>query len=61
MLMAAIVGLGWWGKTFARMLADNPKIRLATAVTRSAEGARQIPDDVTVAVDGVAGIVRWAG
>lgn len=38
MLQAGIVGLGWWGETIARMLADNTKIRLVKAVTRSAKG-----------------------
>jgi predicted dehydrogenase len=38
MLAAAIVGLGWWGRTIARELADSAKIRLAAAVTGSAAG-----------------------
>jgi predicted dehydrogenase len=38
MLAAAIVGLGWWGGTIARLLADSPKIRVVKAVTRSAAG-----------------------
>jgi predicted dehydrogenase len=38
MLNAAIVGLGWWGETIARLLVDNPKIRIEQAVTQSATG-----------------------
>ena len=38
MLAAAIVGLGWWGGTVARLLADSSNIRLVTAVTGSAAG-----------------------
>jgi predicted dehydrogenase len=38
MLNAAIVGLGWWGETIARLLVDNRKIRVVQAVTRSAAG-----------------------
>jgi predicted dehydrogenase len=32
MISAAIVGLGWWGKTIARMLAGSGKLRLARAI-----------------------------
>jgi predicted dehydrogenase len=32
MISAAIVGLGWWGKTIARTLAGSAKLRLVRAV-----------------------------
>lgn len=32
MLRAALVGLGWWGRTIARLLKGNQKISLAAAV-----------------------------
>ena len=38
MLNAAIVGLGWWGETIARLLAGSATIRVAKAVARSAVG-----------------------
>jgi predicted dehydrogenase len=32
MLKAAIIGLGWWGRTIAGLLQGNPKLRLVRAV-----------------------------
>jgi predicted dehydrogenase len=44
MISAAIVGLGWWGKTIARTLAGSAKLRLVRAVDvdpRAGEFARE--------------------
>lgn len=38
MLNAAIVGLGWWGRTIVEMLAGSQKLRIAAAATRSPAG-----------------------
>ena len=36
MLQAAVIGLGWWGKTIVRTLDDNGKLRVVRAVDRDA-------------------------
>ncbi len=44
MISAAIVGLGWWGKTIARTLAGGGKLRLVRAVDvdpRAGDWARE--------------------
>jgi predicted dehydrogenase len=32
MLQAAVVGLGWWGKTIVRRMASSPELRIVAAV-----------------------------
>jgi predicted dehydrogenase len=39
MLTAAIVGLGWWGRTIVGALDGNDHLRIVSAVTGSAAGA----------------------
>ncbi len=39
MLTAAVVGLGWWGRTIVAALDGSDRIRVTTAVTRSPAGA----------------------
>ena len=44
MISAAIVGLGWWGRTIARTLAESERLRLVRAVDvdpRAADWARE--------------------
>ncbi|MDE2008223.1 MAG: Gfo/Idh/MocA family oxidoreductase [Rhodospirillales bacterium] len=38
MLTAAIVGLGWWGRTILQSLAGSERIRVVAAVTTSEQG-----------------------
>jgi predicted dehydrogenase len=38
MIRAAIVGLGWWGKTLVDAVADSPHIRFVAGTTRSITG-----------------------
>jgi predicted dehydrogenase len=38
MVNAAIVGLGWWGKTILGLMRDNPKLRIVRAVDVSDAG-----------------------
>jgi len=39
MLQAAVIGLGWWGKTIVRTLEDSTKLRVVRAVDRDAAAA----------------------
>jgi len=39
MLNAAVIGLGWWGKTIVRTLEDSAKLRIVRAVDRDAAAA----------------------
>jgi len=39
MLTAAVVGLGWWGRTIVAALDGSDRIRITAAVTRSPAGA----------------------
>jgi predicted dehydrogenase len=38
-LNAAIIGLGWWGRTIVDAVGNSTKLRLVKAMTRSAAGA----------------------
>jgi predicted dehydrogenase len=38
MLNAAVIGLGWWGRTIVEMLANSPKLRVTKAMSRSSTG-----------------------
>jgi predicted dehydrogenase len=39
MLQAAVIGLGWWGKTIVRTLEDSSKLRVVRAVDRDVAAA----------------------
>ena len=39
MIRAAVVGLGWWGRTIVRRLRDSEKLQLARAVDIAPEAA----------------------
>ena len=41
MIRAAIVGLGWWGKTLVEAVDDSPEIRFVAGATRSATADAQ--------------------
>lgn len=49
MILAAIVGLGWWGKTIAREIANSPAIRAVLAIDPD-ETAQQAAASLGLAV-----------